>query len=311
MRNAFAKEIEEQAKIRNEIILLSGDIGNRMFDSFKEIAPDRFINCGIAEANMMSLASGMALSGLRPVVYTITPFTTTRCLEQIKIGAAYHNAPVLIIGTGSGLSYSELGPTHHSFEDIAILRSIPNIRILAPSDSNELVAQIREALSLDGPTYIRIGKKGEPNIFHNTDNLGIGKANTIRKGRDFLLIGIGPIIQEGIVASEILSSHGIDLSVVSLGSISPLDTEFLKHQLKRDYKAWIVLEEHSIIGGLGSTVLDWLNEIHIENIPKIYKLGIKNEFINMLGKQEYVRKTLGIDSAGVCKLIIDIDEKFS
>ena len=167
MRDAFAKEVKLLAENNNEIVLLSGDIGNRMFDDYKKIAPDRFLNCGIAEANMMSMASGMALRGLRPIVYTITPFTTTRCLEQIKIGAAYHKAPIIIVGTGSGLSYAELGPTHHSFEDIAILRSIPDLNILAPCDSHELKAQFCDALKSDYPTYIRIGKKGEPQINFN------------------------------------------------------------------------------------------------------------------------------------------------
>ena len=159
MRDSFAREMTSLASIRKDLTLLSGDIGNRMFDGFKQVAPDRFLNCGIAEANMMSMAAGMALSGLRPVVYTITPFTTTRCLEQIRVGVAYHQSPVVIVGTGSGLSYSELGPTHHSLEDLAILRSIPGINVLAPADSNELVAQLREALDSPLPTYMRIGKK--------------------------------------------------------------------------------------------------------------------------------------------------------
>ena len=126
MRNKFAEVIVKLARKRDDICLLSGDIGNRMFDDFKKVAPDRFLNCGIAEANMMSMAAGLALSGLRPIVYTITPFTTTRCLEQIRTGVAYHEAPVVIVGTGSGLSYAELGATHHSLEDLAVLRSIPN-----------------------------------------------------------------------------------------------------------------------------------------------------------------------------------------
>ena len=158
MRDTFARVMTQLAQEREDIVLLSGDIGNRMFDGFKDIAPTRFLNCGIAESNMMSVAAGMALSGARPVVYTITPFTTTRCLEQIKIGVAYHQAPVLIVGTGSGLSYAELGPTHHSLEDMAITRNIPGLNVLAPADSVELEAQLREALNSDLPTYIRIGK---------------------------------------------------------------------------------------------------------------------------------------------------------
>ena len=156
--------ITELSQERSDVCLLSGDIGNRMFDRYKKVAPSRFFNCGIAEANMMSMAAGMALSGLRPVVYTITPFTTTRCLEQIRVGVAYHQAPVVIVGTGSGLSYAELGPTHHSLEDLAILRSLPGLNVLAPADSVELEAQLREALDMNQPTYIRIGKKGEPQL---------------------------------------------------------------------------------------------------------------------------------------------------
>ena len=159
MRNTFARVMTELAEEREDVCLLSGDIGNRMFDSYKLVAPTRFINCGIAEANMMSMAAGMGLSGMRPVIYTITPFTTTRCLEQIRTGVAYHEAPVVIVGTGSGLSYAELGATHHSLEDIAILRSIPNLQICTPTDSLELEAQLREAIVEGKPTYIRIGKK--------------------------------------------------------------------------------------------------------------------------------------------------------
>ena len=169
MRDSFAKEVKNLAIDNKNIVLLSGDIGNRMFDDYKKIAPNRFINCGIAEANMMSMASGMALSGLQPIVYTITPFTTTRCLEQIRIGVAYHEAPVIIVGTGSGLSYAELGPTHHSLEDIAIIKSIPNINILTPADRNELVVQLREAVESKYPTYMRIGKKGEPSLYSSLD----------------------------------------------------------------------------------------------------------------------------------------------
>ena len=159
MRNAFSKELLDLAKKDRNIVLLSGDIGNRMFDELKESCPNQFLNCGIAEANMMSMAAGMALCGARPVIYTITPFTTLRCFEQIKIGVSYHQAPVVIVGTGSGLSYAELGPTHHSLEDIAILKTIPDINILAPADSVELKSFLKQSLSLTKPTYIRIGKK--------------------------------------------------------------------------------------------------------------------------------------------------------
>ena len=184
MRNTFAKEITRMAQTDDNIVLLSGDIGNKMFDEYKNISNGRFINCGIAEANMMSVASGLALAGMKPYVYTITPFTTCRCLEQIKIGAAYHNANITIIGTGSGLSYSELGPTHHSLEDMGIISCLPNIRILAPCDSIELRNQLIQINELEGPTYIRIGKKGEPDLIKNSNRNLIGKASVIKEGKD-------------------------------------------------------------------------------------------------------------------------------
>ena len=161
MRNAFAVEVTKLGLEDPRIVLLTGDIGNKLFDQFKDKNEGCFFNCGIAEANMMGVAAGLALSGLRPIIYTITPFTTTRCYEQIRVDACYHNVPVIIVGTGSGLSYAELGPTHHSCEDLAIMRVLPNMTVLAPADEVELRQCLRTALKLKGPVYIRIGKKGE------------------------------------------------------------------------------------------------------------------------------------------------------
>lgn len=300
MRNSFAKEITKLASERKDVCLLSGDIGNRMFDEFKKVAGERFLNCGIAESNMISVAAGMALKGLRPFVYTITPFTTTRCLEQIKIGIAYHEAPVIIVGTGSGLSYAELGPTHHSFEDMAIINCIPNINVLAPADSDELITFLREAIELKFPTYIRIGKKGEPNINVNNNKIGIGKIRSVIEGEKILILAIGPIINEAIKANEKYKQvFGKEISIVSVGSLKPIDKDFLLSKLRKEYKHWITLEEHNIIGGLGSVISDFLQENNSYASPKLNKLGIPDKFIHDLGNQLFVRKKLGIDSDGI------------
>ena len=301
MRNAFAQAMTELAKERSDVCLLSGDIGNRMFDQYKEIAPTRFLNCGIAEANMMSMAAGMAISGLRPVVYTITPFTTTRCLEQIRIGVAYHEAPVVIIGTGSGLSYAELGATHHSLEDLAILRSIPNLQVCAPADSLELVAQLREAISKSKPTYIRIGKKGEPNLFNENAALGIGKAQLLEAGHKILLLAIGPIVTEALEARAILKQEGIEMAVASMASIKPIDNDFLKQRVADGFTHWITLEEHHLQGGLGSTLLEWLSENQIRNII-LKRMGIRDSFIHKLGDQKYVRSCENIDAESIINI---------
>ena len=301
MRNAFAREITKIAAKKNNLILLSGDIGNRMFDDFKKVAPERFFNCGIAEGNMMSVAAGMALSGMRPVVYTITPFTTIRCLEQIKIGVAYHQAPVVIIGTGSGLSYAELGTTHHSLEDLAVFRSIPKINVLAPADRNELVEQFNQALEDDLPTYIRIGKKGEPILHKKNSVLGIGKANIIKEGEDLLILGIGPILNEAIIAANIYSQTGKSVAVASLGGVQPLDNSFL-YEMAKKYSKWISIEEHSVTGGLGSSLIEWLSENNVNNV-KIKRLGVPNQFIHELGDQDFVRKKLGLSNEGIVNAI--------
>jgi transketolase len=294
MRDAFAKEMTDLATQRPELALLSGDIGNRMFDSFKEVAPGRFFNCGIAEANMMSMAAGMALSGLRPVIYTITPFTTTRCFEQIRVGVAYHQAPVVIVGTGSGLSYAELGPTHHSLEDLAILRTLPGVNVLAPADSAELVAQLREALNSPYPTYMRIGKKGEPPLHDPEASLGIGKAQMLRDGRDLLVVGVGPILGEAIKASEALISKGLSVAVASLGGVKPLEDAFLQEMAKR-FPRWLSLEAHGITGGLGSALLEWLADNQVTNV-RLRRLAVPDTYLHELGNQAYTRSRLGLDA---------------
>lgn len=307
MRDCFAKEMTRLASERDDIALLSGDIGNRMFDAYKEVAPTRFINCGIAEANMMSVAAGMGLSGMRPVVYTITPFTTTRCLEQIRVGVAYHQSNVVIVGTGSGLSYAELGPTHHSLEDLAILRSIPGINVLAPCDSNELVAQLREALDSDLPTYIRIGKKGEPLLHSKGSDLGIGKANLLRDGKHAVLICVGPITSEALIAAEALSSEGISIAVACTGGVKPLDSEFLQ-ELTRRFSLWITIEEHGIIGGLGSSLLEWVSDNKVDNVH-IERMGTPDTFIHELGNQRHVRQELRLEGPRLIQAIRHIVSK--
>ena len=167
MRNAFAKEITKIAKKNKKIILLSGDIGNKLFDEFKKTNVKRFINCGVAESNMTTVAAGLANIGFIPLTYTIASFNVYKTVEQIKLDICYQNKPVIIVGVGSGLGYSNLGTTHHSIEDIGVLNSLPNLNIICPADSNELVVLLRQIISSKKPTYLRLGKKNEPLIFKN------------------------------------------------------------------------------------------------------------------------------------------------
>ncbi len=303
MRNAFAEEITAIAATDDKVVLLSGDIGNRLFDNFKEQAPEQFFNCGVAEANMMTVAAGMALSGLRPVVYTITPFITTRCLEQIRVDVCHHRAPVLIVGIGSGLSYASLGATHHSLEDIAFLRTLPGMTVLSPSDPLEVRSMLRAALELDGPSYIRMAKKGEPTLHSEVPKLDIGRSVTMRPGNTVCIVTTGVMVAVALEAADIAARQNIDVRVVNMHTIKPLDTAMLE-QLHREFKTILTLEEHSKIGGLGGAIAEWACQL--QNSPRICRLGTEDRFFDVAGNQEYLRKLHKLDARSVADTAISL-----
>jgi transketolase len=294
MRNAFADEVTKLGAEDSRVVLLSGDIGNKLFDKFKDNAKGRFFNCGVAEANMMGVAAGMALNGLRPIVYTITPFTTTRCFEQIRVDACYHGAPVIIIGTGSGLSYAELGPTHHSLEDLAILRTLPGMTVLAPCDEVELRALLRGALELNGPVYMRIGKKGEPVLHAKGTSVRIGKAVTLREGTEACIIGAGTILSEVIKAADDLAKEGIRARIESFHTVKPLDEERLAEVFGR-YPLIAVAEEHGLLGGLGGSIAEWRVR-QDGRLARMMAFGAEDSFLHEIGSQDYARRRYGIDA---------------
>ncbi len=301
MRNAFADEITRLGKADPRVVLLSGDIGNKLFDEFKAGSHGRFFNCGVAEANMMGVAAGMALCGLRPIVYTITPFTTTRCFEQIRVDVCYHKAPVIIVGTGSGLSYADLGPTHHSCEDMAILRTLPGMTVLAPADSTELRLALREALGQDGPVYMRIGKKGEPAIHRSDPQFRIGRAITIHAGTDVCLISTGVMASVVMAAASILGERGISTRVESFHTVKPLDGATLADVFSR-FPVVAVVEEHGRIGGLAGGIAEWLAE-HRFACANLLSFGIDDAFMHEVGSQEYARRKFGLTSENIAKQV--------
>ena len=299
MRNAFADEILKLALADERIVVLSGDIGNRLFDKFKAAMPTRFYNCGVAEANMISLAAGLASSGLRPICYTITPFVTTRCLEQIKLDVCYHNMPVAIVGTGSGLSYAELGSTHHSFEDLAIMRCLPGMNVLAPADATELRAAMRWTLSQSQPAYLRIGKKGEP-VLTSLGTFEAGQWQKLRSGSNATLLACGTILGEVLHAAELLAKDNIQAAVWNCASVKPLDADALSHLGSCPV---FTIEEHSILGGFGSAVAEFLSSR--KNSPRVIRLGIPDEFLHDCGEQEDARAHCGLDAHHIARRIAD------
>lgn len=305
MRNAFADELTKLGTEDARVVMLSGDIGNRLFDKFKDKHPSRFFNCGVAEANMMGVAAGMAMNGLRPVAYTITPFVTTRCLEQIRTDVCYHEAPVTIVAVGAGLAYSGLGPTHHACEDISFLRSIPNMVVICPGDAFEVRGALRAALQQDRPVYIRMGKKGEP-VVHKGPiaDFAIGKAITISEGSDVCLLSTGNMLPEATLAAHKLKDNGISAEVVSFHTVKPLDEARLKASFAR-FKLVATIEEHSLIGGFGAAVSEWLVDTETPH-KKFLRFGTPDSFFKKSGEQEYAREVLGLTGHQIAEKIFHV-----
>ncbi len=307
MRNAFAEEILEIARQDKRLIVLSADIGNRLFDKLKAKFPSRFYNTGVAEANNISMAAGLAASGFRPVCYTITPFITYRCYEQIRIDVCYHEMPVVIVGTGSGLSYASLGATHHSCEDIAVMRVLPGMHIAAPADALEVKACLRAAINLGKPVYIRIGKKGEPVIHSDVPVFKFGSWSVLRQGGDVCLLSTGNMLESAFKIASLLDNAKISASVVNCASIKPLDEKMLKKMLD-SHDTVVTIEEHSLIGGFGGAVIEWVVDNNLD-ANKIIRFGTKDYFLHQLGEQEYARRKYGLGIQQITEAILSFFKK--
>ena len=297
MRNAFAKQITQLAREDERIVVLSGDIGNRLFDELKAQCPGRFFNCGVAEANMIGMAAGMALSGLRPVCYTIAPFITYRCLEQIRVDVCYHQAPVVIVGTGSGLSYASLGATHHSCEEMGMLRLLPGLAVVAPADPWEVRAAIKAAVNHPGPVYLRIGKKGEPAVHGSQPPFAIGRAIRVREGAEVCLLAAGTLLPVAVAAAELLGARGLSAAVWSFHTIKPLD-EALLAEVFGKYRLVTTIEEHSVLGGLGGSVAEWAADRR-ECKARLLRIGTPDEFLHLTAEQDAAREHYGLTAVAM------------
>ena len=299
MRSVFIDELSYQARHDGRIVMLSADIGNRMFDPFIAAFPGRFVNTGIAEVGMTGVAAGLALAGLRPFTYTIAAFNPGRCAEQIRLDICQHNLPVTVVGVGAGLGYASLGPTHHALEDIAWMRAIPNLSVVCPGDPLEVRGAVRACLEHDGPVYLRIGKKGEPAVHQGIPDFHIGKAIQLREGKDAALLGVGTTLPLALKAASLLEEGGIKAAVYSFHTVKPLDTRLLEKLFSGNGPV-AVLEEHGPAGGAWSAVAEWLAE-HGGSSARLLRFGTADTFFHEAGGQEWLRRRCGLTPEAVAE----------
>ena len=286
-----------------DVLLLMGDIGYKVFDRIAELAPRQLLNMGVAEANMIGTCAGLALSGKKPFAYTIIPFLTMRAFEQIRVDIAIQKQSVKLVGVGGGLAYGNQGPTHHSLEDVAILRAVPNMIIIVPCDPIESRKATRAAYEYDGPVYIRLGRNGEPKLHPEDYSFSIGKAAQMRPGSDATIVSSGPVTKIALDAAEVLAQQGIQARVLNVHTIKPFDTEAVV-KAAHETRAMISVEEHNIIGGLGSAVSEALAESRA-NVP-FKRFGIRDTICYGVGSQEYHLKRNGVTVDSISQTIVQL-----
>ena len=303
MRNAFIETLIKLAEKDKSIYLLTGDLGFSVFETFAKKFPKRFFNCGVAEQNMMGTAAGLALSGKKPYVYSIIPFVTIRCLEQIKDDVAYQNLNVKIVGVGGGYSYGYLGATHHATEDIAILRVLPNLKVFTPGDSVETEKLMIEAYKAKGPAYFRLTNVGGKIVHQKKDKIKIGEPFVFNKGKDGVLIVNGIFLGIGKDLVEELKKAGYNFKLISLPTLKPINEESLWKELK-DQKLVFSLEEHSLIGGMGTALTEILMDKGWKGILK--RIAAPDKFFPKVGKAEYIREKYHLTKKQVKEYILKI-----
>jgi len=291
MRTIFNKTLIEIAKKDPRIHMVLADIGYGEIEGFAEAFPDRYYNCGVMEQHMTGVACGIAMEGNIAVTYSIANFPTLRCLEQIRNDVCYHNANVKIVNIGGGVSYGPLGVSHHSTEDIAILRALPNMVVVVPCDNIEAEAATHAVFAYEGPVFYRCGYKNEKDI-HHTDakglNFQLGKAITVEEGNDCTVIFCGPIGFEAQKAVAATREKGIHCRLISMHTIKPIDREAIVKAAKETGKI-ITVEEHNLSGGLGSAVAEVLADEGCMNV-KMKRMALPDVNVHEVGSQQWLRE---------------------
>lgn len=296
-RNYYGKALAELAKTRKDVVVLDADLaGSTKTSDFEKAAPERFVEVGIAEQNMIGVASGLAASGKTVFASTFAVFATGRCWEQIRLAVAYPKQNVKIVSTHCGISVGEDGASHQGLEDIAIMRAIPNMVVVSPADAYEAYAATMALADYKGPCYMRLGRADFPIITEEGAKFEIGKAKVLREGKDVTLLGTGQMVSACLEAADELKAKGISAEVINVSTIKPLDAECVLRSVAKTGCA-VTAEEHSIIGGLGSAVAELLSE---EAPAPLTRVGTKDTF-GESGKAELLMEKYGLTAKDVVK----------
>ena len=301
MRNAFISSLTALAQRDRNVWLVTGDLGFTVFEHFRDRLPSQFLNAGVAEQNMISTAAGLALSGKRVFVYSIIPFTTLRCLEQIRNDLCQQHLPVCIVGVGAGYGYGHMGSTHHALEDISVMRSLAGMRVVCPCDPLEVTGAVDAIAYAAGPTYLRLGKAGESVLHSKQPNVVLGKALLLRAGTDIAIFATGSVLERALTVADRLSMRGLSAAVHSMHTIKPLDEDAIL-LAAREMRLLVTLEEHSVIGGLGSAVAETLS-LYGTSVRHLL-LAVPDAFASATGSQEYHRERAGLTVDQVVKKIL-------
>lgn len=297
IRRAYGETLVELGKKNKDVFVLEADLGGVTYSClFDKVFPERYINVGNAEQNLIGIAAGVAASGKIPFTSTFAVFASMRAAEQIRFAVAYNNLSVRIIGMYSGLNAGRNGPSHQSEGDIAVMRAIPNMTVIEPADSIALKSLLEQTLSYKGPIYIRMGRRPVPLIYSNKNEIKIGKANIVRGGKDISIIACGLMVYESLIAAKKLAKNNISAEVIDLHTIKPLDSDTILKSVKKT-KRVITVEEHNIFGGLGSAVAELLST----NYPsKMSIIGIKDIFADS-DEDEILREKYGLTADNIYK----------
>lgn len=302
MRNTYKKVISDICKKNSNIILVLVDSGDREYDELRELYSDRIVECGISEQNAIGVAAGIAGEGMIPVIYGMSPFLIYRACEFIRDDVCLQNLNVKIMGTGAGIIYNNLGPTHHATEDIGILRTFPNMRILSPASPKELMPCIESAINEFGPTYVRMGKAWEEEIYVDMTESIVSKCVVLNEGEDVCIISTGSITATALKAASILAKEGISAKVVNVRQLKPIDEANVFAEIN-GFKKIVTIEEHNVLNGLGSIISDVITKEGKDVC--VMKIGFDDVFCKDYGWYQDIKKLNGLEENDIANKILN------